>query len=322
MKILVTGASGLIGRHLCPLLADAGHSVHALVLPGSIAPELEHDRINRFPGDVTVPESLAVAVQSCDAVVHAAGIKAAGRNRTFQRVNIEGTRHLADAAAQAGVKRLIYISSIAAQGPSTPGRPHGTPGTEQPHGAYGESKLAAERLLHDHPVGPFTTVLRPGITYGPHDKEMLTWVRLARRRVLPIRPQFELSFIHVYDLVELIAQLIPTESPSFGPYFVSDGHVRTMEEVVDIIERTLSTGPTVRLFLNDSMIGRVATTLRRITEASGILSGVSKVVGDLETASWACEPTQAREAFSFTPKVQLRQGLADTIRWYERTGKL
>ena len=322
MKILVTGASGLIGRHLCPLLAGAGHSVHALILPGSIAPELVHDRITRFPGDVTVPESLASAVAGCDAVVHAAGIKAAGRTRTFERVNVDGTRHLAQAAKLAGVNRLIYISSIAAQGPSQPGQPHRRSGNEEPHGAYGESKLAAEALLLNHDIGSVTTILRPGLIYGPHDPEMLSWARLAQRRILPVRPHFELSFIHIYDLADLISTLLESEAAPFGPFYVSDGEARKMEEVADIIERTLDTGPALRVFLIDGLIGRVAKTLRRITETSGILSGVSKVVADLETPSWACDPTETFETFGFRPKVQLRQGLADTIRWYQRTGKI
>ena len=146
--------------------------------------------------------------------------------------------------------------------------------------------------------------------------------RLAKRRVLPIRPDFDLSFVHAYDLIQLIAQLVTTPPASIGPFFVSDGATQQMEDVIDIMERALSGGPAIRLFLNDGLIGRVATTLRSITEASGILSGVTKVVADLETTSWACSPDMARESLAFVPQIEFRQGMADTIRWYERTGQL
>ena len=116
MHILVTELQGTIGRRLATVLATSGHSVTALVRLGSKGSGLFHKNINTVYGDITVAESIQPFMAGVDCVLHAAGVKTAARRQTLNRVNVSGTKHLADLAVTAGVKRFVYVSSIAAQG--------------------------------------------------------------------------------------------------------------------------------------------------------------------------------------------------------------
>jgi len=155
VKVAITGGTGFVGRQVVRLLAGEGHELVLLArgldrtepsvrsLPGArfVALSLEH------------PNELAQAFAGCDAVVHCAGINRELGEQTYQRVHIEGTRHVIETARQAGVRRLVLISFLRA-------RPNcGS--------AYHESKWAAEELVRQS--GLDYTVLKCGVIYGPGD---------------------------------------------------------------------------------------------------------------------------------------------------------
>ncbi len=168
--ILVTGATGFVGRNLCLYLVERGHRVRALVRRTSEHAFLEPLGVERVWGDLRDAQAVATAVAGCGAVIHAAAVfRFWGRREDFWTTNVDGTRNLLEAASQAGVRRLVHISTIAVVGKP----PKDNPITEetpcQPQDAYQESKLEAERLAltwwrqHGLPV----IILRPGAIYGP-----------------------------------------------------------------------------------------------------------------------------------------------------------
>lgn len=168
--ILITGATGFVGRNLCTYLAERRYLLRALVRPSSDHAFLEAQGVERVWGDIRDPNAAAAAMEGCGAVIHGAALfRFWGRREDFWATNVEGTRHLLEAACRAGVSRFVHISTIAVVGKP----PADTPITEetpcQPQDAYQESKLAAERLAlafwleHGLPV----IVLRPGAIYGP-----------------------------------------------------------------------------------------------------------------------------------------------------------
>lgn len=135
MRIAITGGSGFVGRHLAPRLAADGHQVIAVargVRPwaGGLNPD-----VSFVSTDLTSADRLAEVFEGCDAVVHCAGINREIGSQTFQRVHIEGTRHVVEAAKRVGVRRLTLMSFLRA-------RPEcGSP--------YHESKWAAEEILRE-----------------------------------------------------------------------------------------------------------------------------------------------------------------------------
>ncbi len=117
-KALVTGASGFIGSHVVRRLLEEGVEVRAMLMPEDPAPNLEGLDIERVPGDILDAESVRAAVEGCDTVFHLAAIYAVWHPRPelIYEVNIRGTVHVVEAAAELGVRRVVHTSSIAAVG--------------------------------------------------------------------------------------------------------------------------------------------------------------------------------------------------------------
>jgi uncharacterized protein YbjT (DUF2867 family) len=152
VKVAITGGTGFVGRHLAERLLGEGHDVvlisrHA----GETAPVL--DRAARVASDLSDPDDLAAALTACDAVAHCAGINRELGAQTFERVHVEGTRRVVEAAQRAGVRRIALMSFLRA-------RP-------DCGSAYHESKWAAEEIVRES--GLDYTIVKAGMVYGRGD---------------------------------------------------------------------------------------------------------------------------------------------------------
>lgn len=220
--VLVTGATGFVGRHLVDALSGAGYRVRAALRTPGLAPAgAEPFVIGDLGGEVDWRPALA----GIDCVVHLAGIAhatgvAADR---YDRINHRATADLAGAAARQCVRRLVFVSSVLAQTPSS------TPGlvTEDrapaPAGPYGASKLAAERALREVPIE--AVVLRPPLIYGAGvGGNMGRLVRLARRRLpLPFGAlRNRRSLLAIENLASAIRHCLSEPRAAGGTFLVAD----------------------------------------------------------------------------------------------------
>jgi uncharacterized protein YbjT (DUF2867 family) len=155
MRVAITGGTGFVGRHLAEALAAAGHEV-VLIARGEDKRDLgilRQPGITFFSADLSSTEQLAQAFSACGAVAHCAGINRELGAQTYQRVHVDGTRHVVEAAEQAGVGKLALLSFLRA-------RPDcGSP--------YHESKWAAEEIVRKS--GLDYTILKAGVIYGRGD---------------------------------------------------------------------------------------------------------------------------------------------------------
>jgi len=175
MQVLVTGGTGVIGRGAIPELLAAGHKVRLLSRHAEEQAEEWPDGVECINGDVTDPASLDAAARDCDAVIHVTGIvDEKPPEVTFDRVNVEGTRHILEASSRAGVKRFVFISSL---------------GAERGESPYHRSKIEAEQLVSQFPHE--WVILRPGHVFGPGD-EMISMV-LKMVRTSPVVPEIGLG---------------------------------------------------------------------------------------------------------------------------------
>ncbi|HNG93664.1 MAG TPA: NAD-dependent epimerase/dehydratase family protein, partial [Acidobacteriota bacterium] len=118
MKILVTGATGFVGRYVTEQLVQEGHQVRALVRPSTDSAWLQALGVQCVTGTLTNLDSLQAAIDGCQLIYHLAALTSR-QNRTASdlwQVNVEGTRNLAQAAAQASVRRLVYVSTLGVHG--------------------------------------------------------------------------------------------------------------------------------------------------------------------------------------------------------------
>ncbi|MGD8319575.1 MAG: NAD(P)-dependent oxidoreductase [Gemmatimonadota bacterium] len=190
MKVFLTGGTGLLGSHAAALLRGRGHQVVALCRPSSDDGFLRAAGCRVVRGDVEdPPDRLAPLMGGCSHVVHAAAlVYTGGAWPLIRAVNAEGTRHVMEAAARAGVGHAVHISSVAVygsvEGPGDEDRPTDTP--IPPGDLYARSKRAAEsaaRAVEDR-GGLSLTVLRPSGVYGERDRLMAP--RVARMVRFPV----------------------------------------------------------------------------------------------------------------------------------------
>jgi polyketide synthase len=170
-RVLVTGATGFIGRHLTERLVGDGKSVRVLCRPQSIAklPSKLRDAVEIIPGDLRDKEAVQLALKDISKVFHCAGhVSDWGSEATFSSTNTEGTRNLLQASAR--VDRFVHLSSIAVFGVPSP--PYFD--DDSPYGAgtdpYSKTKIEGEKIAFDffHREGRPVTVLRPPVVYGRH----------------------------------------------------------------------------------------------------------------------------------------------------------
>ena len=170
--ILVTGATGFLGRNLCEHLASQGYKLRALVRPSSDTLFLKALNVETAIGDVTDADSVYAAMQGCEYVVHAAAyFRLWGPPEPFTQTNVEGTRNVLQAAQAVGVKKFVHISTIIVVGPQAPGAiiTEETPRNPYPSDNYAKTKTQGERLAEDFAAkGLPVVILRLGALYGPH----------------------------------------------------------------------------------------------------------------------------------------------------------
>ena len=243
MKVLVTGASGLIGRPLTAALADAGHQVRATVRRAQEFSGVEVAPIGDLGGDLDWPPLLA----GMDAVVHLAGIAHIGTDvsaQTYDRVNHLATAALARTAATAAIKRFVFVSSIRAQSGTHATRRLSESDPPQPTEAYGRSKLAAEAAVRASGV-PYT-ILRPVLVYGRGAKgNLASLLRLARLPVpLPFgRLSAKRSLLGVDNLIAAIRFALETERAGNETFIVSDPQPVSVAEIVAISRAAIGRKP-------------------------------------------------------------------------------
>lgn len=166
--MLVTGATGFLGRHLLPALCRAGYLPRALVRRPESHAWMQRCPVEVVKGDVLDTDALRRAADGVDAVVHAAGVfRFWGDAAQMMRVNAEGTANVLRASH--GVRRFIHISTVAVIGSPQPGRLLDETHPPQPADPYQRSKLAAEQqvIQAQHEYGTPVVIVRPGAFYGP-----------------------------------------------------------------------------------------------------------------------------------------------------------
>ncbi len=190
MRVFLTGGTGLIGSHTAALLIREGHEVVALRRPGSDAVDLESSGCALVEGDIgDGPERLAPLLRGCTHVVHAAALVYSGGDWSrIRAVNVEGTRHVLEAAARAGVGHALYLSSVAVygtvEGPVDERSRVDTPLRAGDHYARSKREGEAEARVIEAATGMGVTIFRPSAVYGERDRLMTQ--RIARMVSLPV----------------------------------------------------------------------------------------------------------------------------------------
>jgi nucleoside-diphosphate-sugar epimerase len=326
-RILVTGASGFVGRPLCAELLRRGQSVRAAVRSGNTAIEnVEAAAV----GTIDVETDWSVALSGVDTVIHLAARvhvmkdNAADPLTEFLKVNLYGTSNLAQQAASAGVKRFVYVSSVKVNGESTlpvstlspspsPLKGEGKnvfseTDDPDPQDPYAISKWRAEQDLQRiaKETGLEVVIVRPPLVYGLGVKGNFISLMAAIDRgiPLPLAGANNLrSLVYVGNLVDALITCATHPAAAGQTYLVSDGDDVSTAMLVDLIARSL--GRSSRAFNFPSGLLRAAANLLGRAEQMDRLFGSLRV-----------DDEKLRRELGWVPPYTLEQGLRATADWY------
>jgi len=327
LKVLVTGGSGFLGSHIAEQLSSAGHEVVALVRKSSNRGFLSTlPNVSFSYGAVEDPQAVEAAASDVDAIVHAAGLVKALSREDFDRVNVAGTKNLlATARKKPNLRRFVFVSSLAAVGPSETGEPVGADREPRPVTHYGRSKLAAERAVLSAKDEVPVTVIRPPMIYGPRDNETFAFFQSVSRRVLPYLGDGKntLSIVYGADAASACVRAIFADVPSGKTYFIEDGNVYVWLEMLAELERVLERRALLRFSIPFFVLKGVATA----TEGYGRLRKKAVMLtrdklNELSAPHWVCDGKETRTELGWTPQVDWTEGARRSAAWYREQGWL
>ncbi|MBL0922844.1 MAG: NAD(P)H-binding protein [Sphingomonadaceae bacterium] len=300
--VALTGATGFVGRMTLDRLVEGGWHVRALTRRD----QPKKPGVTWVHGALDLPDSLIELCDGANAVLHVAGVVNAPDSAGFEAGNVVGTANMLTAAKEAGIKRFVHVSSLAAKHPEL--------------SKYGESKARAEKLVGTSMLD--WTIIRPPGVYGPGDTEMFDMFRLAEKGWALLPPRGKVSLIHVDDLARLLVALLPAHDDATARIFEADDGTEqgwTHEAFARAIGWAM---------------GRRVTTLhaphfllKLAARVDGMFRGPkAKLTPDrasyLSHPDWTIDRAAAPPPALWSPQIATRQGLKDTVRWYKAQGWL
>jgi nucleoside-diphosphate-sugar epimerase len=319
--IILTGATGFVGRHVAKELLRQGVKTIALARRPQALSDLIQEGLEVVTGDLS-PSRASFDLPRADAVIHLAGLIKARNTKEFDDVNCGGTEILLNALGTKKDCRFILVSSISARGPNA--SPTGLDGT-MPVSHYGRSKLAAEMLTLNRWPHSQTVIFRPPVVYGPGDTATLSLFRFLKHGIFPRigKAPTRVSFVFVSDLAKFLVQAATSPKISLGPHYPEDGvsgYALTdfLAVAESVFGKRLRT-PYVPLW--------VVERLSQASELWGRLSGTTVFFShdkyaELKEPHWFCSPKSCFETFPLKNVTRLEEGLRTTKRWYEEQGWL
>lgn len=347
-KVLLTGGTGFVGRHLLPHLLAAGAEVTCLTRAVSRTGHLPQG-VATAQADLSTGAGLEQALQGKDVVIHMAALLFGLGWQDYLRANALAARSLASALSRlcAGGElgndfRFVLVSSLAATGPSgvAPGVGDATPAA--PVSAYGWSKMLTEQVL-GRALGQSLVTLRPPIIYGSGDKGLLPVFKGVQKAATAVSPgagrEFYVSAVHADDMAQAVVCACKPEAR--GVYHLSDGEAYTMSGFCRGMGAAM-----------DKVLGRASREVRIIRMPLSVMActaGLStafalvadavanRLLGhglrrapawnldkyrEARQAGWLCDNSRICAELGFAPRVNLEAGMTEAIEGYRREGWL
>jgi nucleoside-diphosphate-sugar epimerase len=317
MNILVTGATGFVGKALCEALRRNGDRVSA-ASRRTDSSERRDGTIYFEVGDIDAFTDWKAALQDIDVVIHLAARVHVMRDTSndplneFMKVNTAGTEHLARSAAANGVKRLVYVSSIKVNGEETVGdRRYTEQDAPRPQDPYGISKWEAEQALHQvaQETGLEIVIVRPPLVYGAGVKGNFIQMMGAVARGVPLPFASSLNkrdLLYVGNLVDALITCASHPASVGQTYLLCDGEPVSTAQLLRALAQALAVPS--RLF--PFPLG----ALKLAGKLSGRSDQFERLLGSLQIDSG-----KIRRELNWTPPFTMQQGLQTTADWYRNT---
>jgi len=332
--VLITGANGFVGQALCPRMLAEGWQVREAVRhhvqtmgdgkaksyagsPFPLTPSCKGEGITQdivVVGDIRPNTDWSEALVGVDVVVHLAARVHVMNNTAvdslteFRQVNVAGTKRLAQMAAAAGVRRLVYISSIKVNGSGSP-LPYTEADTPAPRDPYEISKWEAEQVLHE--VAAKTeldvVIFRPPLVYGPGvGANFLRLIKFVESGIpIPLKSvDNRRSMIYLGNLIDAIITCVRHPRAAGETFCVSDGRDISTPELIRIIALSMGKNPRLLPF--------PPALLKALGKLTGKNDEVERLIGSLFIDS-----SKIRNSLNWKPPFTIEEGMKETVKWYK-----
>lgn len=328
-RTLVTGATGFVGSAVARALIARGHALRLLVRPGSDRRNVADLPAELAEGDLRDPDSLRAAVSGCDYLMHVAADYRlwVPDPAPMMQANVDGTRTLLLAARDAGVKRIVYCSSVAALGLVG----DGTPGTEDTPvheeaviGVYKRSKYLAEQavrnLVRDEAVP--AVIVNPSTPIGPRDIKPTPTGKMVLDAAAGRMPAFVdtgLNVVHVDDVG--LGHVLALERGEVGEAYILGGTDMGLEEILATIDDIMGRAVRRRIRLSHTALWPIALGMEGAARTFKFEPLVTREMLAMAKKRMFFSSAKAKAALNYEAR-PARQALADALAWFRADGKL
>ncbi|UCH10118.1 MAG: NAD-dependent epimerase/dehydratase family protein [Fidelibacterota bacterium] len=327
MRVMVTGADGLLGSNLVRELLEQGYEVRAGIQPDRRGPTLDGLEIERIRLDILDPDSITAGIENIDVVVHAAGNTSVNpsRDEAVCRVNFDGTRNVVDSVLKSGVKLLIHVGTANTFGFGSKSKPGNE---EQPYRAarfrvdYMDSKYAAHQLVMEAVAerGLPALIVNPTFLIGPYDYTPSSgaMIRAIHNGDIPFSAPGGRNFIAVKDVAKGIVSAI--ERGKIGEAYIMGHENLTYQEMFNLIASTLQVkGP--RGALPKAVIITSALVSSLVKKMLGRQPQLTYALARISCCDQYYSAAKAIDKLNL-PQSSLRTAIQESFEWMEQHGVL
>jgi nucleoside-diphosphate-sugar epimerase len=326
-RILVTGATGFVGGHVCDQLLQQGNTVRALIRnpESSNSKKLRSWGVDIVIGDLFDVASVERAIAGVDVVYHLAGAYRDGKlfRTELMKTNVDGTRNMLNAALQAGVQRFVHCSTIGVHGdiqnpPATENSPY------NPGDSYQESKVEGERVVLEYMnKGLPAVIFRPGGVYGPGDTRFLKLFKGIKKRTFVMLGSGEVLYqlIYIHDLIDGILLCGTKECAKGKTYILTGNEAITLNLFVRTIADELNV-PRPRLHLPVTPVYLASFVCEWICKPLRINPPLFPRRMDFFRKTRSFDISKAKAELLFKPTTDLKTGVRRTVESYQKGGWL
>ena len=321
MKALITGATGFVGSHLADKLLEKNYEVYCLKRSTSSTKWLDGKNVKYVEGDLFSNEALEKCIKDMDYVFHVAGVVKAKTKEGFYHGNSDSTKNLLEITYRVnpGLKKFIYISSLAACGPAKSDKPVDENTVPDPITTYGLSKLKAEEEVYKYRDKFPISIISPPAVFGPRDTEILIYFKTFSKglnSVIGFDAKY-LSLVYVEDLVDGIILAAENNKADGQKYFVCFDKAFNWDEIGSLTSKLLGK-KALKIRLPHSVlysVGYLAELFSTFSSKPATLN-IEKCK-DITQLRWVCSNEKAKRELGFKAKYSLEESFRKTIDWYK-----
>ncbi len=326
MKTLVTGGTGFIGSHVIEKLCERGDQVVTVSKDRLNLIELKKLGVEVIDGDINSINSWENILEDVDIVFHIAGVTHAKNSCDYYEGNHTATKRIIELCSELcnNLKRFVYVSSLAAVGPSMQNIPVDESSPYHPVSDYGRSKMLGELEVLKFSDKLPITIVRPSAVYGPRERDMYMYMKSIKRGILMLIGfnQKYLNLIYVDDLIEGIILASVSDRAINQIYFLGSEVAYPNEEIGRTIAEVIHRNP-----LGFHVPHCIVYFICAVEELIGKIFGNQVFLNlqkarELTQTAWHCSIEKARRELGFNPKTSLHDGFTNTFKWYKQMGWL